>query len=117
MDQNRGTHSVDGKSPSPRSIEFGLRRDADVAVQGWRHFGAKAFDEVEPRAVFRREPEGEAFLRLSGDPRPRFVGNTRWPRGSRRLYCIELLEETDELARDPEPVVRVAIIMLALKLT
>jgi hypothetical protein len=32
-------------------LEFGFRRDADVAEHGSRHFGEKAFDEVEPRAV------------------------------------------------------------------
>ena len=87
-------------------LEFGLGGDADVAEHGSRHLGEEAFDEVEPRAVFRREHEGEASLRLSGDPGCGFLGNMgrvvvedQLDGGFRRVGCIELLEEADELAR------------------
>ena len=67
--------------------------------------GEEALDQVEPRAVLRREGELEASGRLGIEPGPGFLRDVRGVivedqlnRGVGRIGGIEKLEEFDELS-------------------
>ena len=87
-------------------FEFGLGRDTDVSEHGARHLGEEAFDEIEPRTVFRREHEAETPLPLGGDPGLGLFGymcgvivEDQLDCGIRRIGGIKPLEEANELTR------------------
>lgn len=50
-----------------------------------RHLREEAFNEIEPRTVFRREHAGEAALRLGGDPGGCGVKQPLFERQQRRV--------------------------------
>ena len=87
-------------------VEFLLGSDPDMARRGARELAEEAFDQVEPRAVFRREDEDEASFGLCGEPRLGLFGDVggmmvedQFDRGRSRMGRIEELQERDELAR------------------
>src|SRR3984893_5517301 len=66
----------------------------------------KPFDEIEPRAVFRREHEAETARWLGVKPRLGFLGDMsgvvvedQLDGGVCRISSVEPLEEADELTR------------------
>ena len=90
----------------PQSLlGFGFRSHSDVAQARSRHFREEALDQVEPRAVLRREVAAEAALSPS-------VGQLFGFRGDMHRLIVkddpnceigrtgraELLEKSDEFA-------------------
>jgi hypothetical protein len=85
-------------------LEFGLE-----TARMWRSIERaileKAFDEIEPGAVFRCEHEGKATVGLRRDPRFRLLGDMsgmivedQLDGRVGRIRSIKPLEEADELA-------------------
>ena len=86
-------------------LEFLFGGDADVAQRRSGELGEEALDEVEPRAMFRREGEFEAMRRLGGKPGCGFFGNVcgmivedQLDRRVGRIGGFEQLEKFDEFA-------------------
>jgi hypothetical protein len=66
-------------------LEFLFGCDANVTQNGAGDFREEAFDEVEPRAVLRREGELEAAGRLIGEPRLCLLGNVGFRESKTRV--------------------------------
>ena len=82
-------------------LEFLFGGDADVAQRRSGELGEEALDEVEPRAMFRREGEFEAMRRLGGKPGCGFFGmivEDQLDRSVGRIGGVEQLEKFDEFA-------------------
>src|ERR1700752_3736110 len=87
-------------------FELILGCDAKAAKHGSSHLGEKAFNEVEPRAMFRSKNKGEAALWLGGNPRLGFLGDVggmviedQPDGGVRRISGVKFFEKPDELPR------------------
>jgi hypothetical protein len=87
-------------------FELILGCDANAAEHGSSHLGEETFDKIEPRAVFRGKYQGEATLRLGGEPRLGFFGDVcgvvvedQLDGGIGRISGVKLLEKTNELPR------------------
>jgi len=96
--------AVDSGQDAIFELLFGS--DPDMTQHGARELGEEALDQVEPRAVFRGEDEGEAAFGLCREPRLGFFGDVggmvvedQLDRRRSRIACIEKLQKFDELAR------------------
>ena len=102
MNDRMAIDVVDGSHEAV--LEFLLRCDTDVAEHRAGELGEEAFDEIEPRAVRRREDELEAADALLGEPVARLFRDVRrmivedqLDCGVRRVSRVQQLEEFDEL--------------------
>jgi hypothetical protein len=90
----------------PQSLlGFGFRSHSDVAQVRARHLREEVLDQVEPRAVLRREEETEAALSPSGEQLFGLLGHTHRLLVKDDPDCdigrtgrVELLEKADEFA-------------------
>jgi hypothetical protein len=90
----------------PQSLlGLGFRSHSDVAQARARHLREEALDQVEPRAVLRREEEAEAALSPSGEQLFCLLGNMHRLIVRDDPNCdiggtgrVELAEKADEFA-------------------
>jgi hypothetical protein len=86
-------------------LEFVFRSNADMAEDRAGQLGKEALDQIEPRAMGRRESEGEAPRRLRRKPSRglardvrRMVVEDEFYGGIGRICGVEELEQFDEFA-------------------